>query len=175
MIILVLNKWRSKSLEIPLFQDFHCLKIFREKPNPPLNSIITFSVATECRCRNLATWNLSSKRLSSTIFTWSILEYLDPYIPLCFNNPNIKDVNENQRFSRTAKPFLEEKASNKIFNWTENKNKQTIREDKCIKSFINILLTKGLKLLQAEKLQCFENKECCIKWWNMKMTIFLLI
>ena len=159
MIILVLNKWRSKSLEIPLFQDFHCLKIFREKPNPPLNSIITFSVATECGCCNLATWNLSSKRLSSNFY---LIHFWIPW-----------PINENQRFSRTVKPFLEEKASNKIFNWTENK--QTIREDKCIKSFINILLTKGLKLLQAEKLQCFENKECCIRWKNMKMTIFLLI
>ena len=79
-----------------------------------------------------------------------------------FDNLNVKDVTEDNRFWKTIKPFYiyETKNSNNILN----ENYQTIREDeKICKMFYTyyINVTKGLKSQQVDKTQSIENEGSC--------------
>ena len=79
-----------------------------------------------------------------------------------FDNLNVKDVTENNRFWKIIKTFYiyETKNSNNILT----ENYQTTREDEkiCIMFytfFTNV--TKGLKFRQVDKTQSTENEESC--------------
>ena len=79
-----------------------------------------------------------------------------------FDNLNVKDVTEDNRFWKTIKPFYiyETKNSNNILN----ENYQTIREDeKICKIFYTYFtnVTKGLKFQQVDKTQSIENEGSC--------------
>ena len=80
----------------------------------------------------------------------------------CFDNLNVKDVTEDNRFWKTIKPFhiYEIKNSNNILH----ENYQTIREDeKICKIFYNYFtnVTKGLKSQQVDKTQSIETEGSC--------------
>ena len=79
-----------------------------------------------------------------------------------FDNLNVKDVTEDNRFWKTIKPFYiyETKNSNNILN----ENYQTIREDEKICQIFYIYftnVTKGLKFRKADKTQSIENEGSC--------------
>ena len=80
-----------------------------------------------------------------------------------FNNLNVKDVTENNRFWKIKKPFFIDKTKNSI-NIILTENYQTIREDEKICKIFNTYFTnvkKGLKLRQVDKTQSFQNEESC--------------
>ena len=79
-----------------------------------------------------------------------------------FDNLNVKDVTEDNRFWKTIKPFYiyETKNSNNILN----ENYQAIWEDeKICKIFYTYFtnVTKGLEFRQVDKTQSTENEGSC--------------